>query len=155
MQTIWTKKAVITLLLTNLASVSYIAKDTLSRHLHFGSKKARVAHSQEAPMQRHGVVEPVYFKNSDEIQSCYEQLLTKAPKHDEGSVLVNLTVTKEGSVDHLNLVQSDFDEPSFNDCLMTTIKATRLPASDERAGVLIAHKFNFHRKNLGHINFAE
>lgn len=155
MQTIWTKKAVITLLMTNIASASYIAKDALSRHLHFGSKKARVARTQETPAPRHGVVEPVYFKNSDEIQSCYEQLLTKAPKHDEGSVLVNLTITKEGMVDHLNMVQTDFDEPTFHECLLSTIKATRLPASDERAGVLIAHKFNFHRKNVGHINFDE
>lgn len=155
MQTIWTKKAVILLLLTNIASASYIAKDALSHRLQFGSKKVKAIHSAEAPVPRRGAVEPVYFKNSNEIQSCYEQLLTRSPGRDEGSVLVNLTVTKEGSVDHLNLVQTDFDEPTFHECLLATIKSTRLPASDERAGVLIAHKFNFHRKQAGHINFDE
>lgn len=158
MQIIWSKKAVIALLMTNIASASYIVEDTLTRHLHIHLKQARIARTANAAsgnVRRRGVVQPVYFKNSDEIQNCYNELLAKSPPRDEGSVLVNLTVKKDGAVDRLNLVKTDFDDPSFNDCLLSKIKATRLPASEDRAGVLIAHRFNFHRKTVTHLNFAE
>jgi len=151
MKTLWSKKAVIALTITNLASVSYIIRDQALRH-------ARSARHHEGAMtdpgrHRRGIVEPVYFKNSDELQICYESLLRRDPKRDEGSVLVNIKVTGEGQVDSLKMVQNDFDEPVFTQCIMDKIKATRLPASEDKSSVMIAHRFNFRRKTANSINF--
>lgn len=155
MKTLWSKKAVIALTVTNVAAASwtaYVFKDKL-----FKFAKSRVAHegSMKPAGHRRGIVQPVYFKNSDELQTCYESFLLRDPSRDEGSVLVNMKITGNGEVDNLKMVQTDFDEPVFTQCILDKIKATRLPATVDKNDVMIAHRFNFRRKTATHLNFDQ
>jgi hypothetical protein len=53
------------------------------------------------------------------------------------------------------MVENDFDEPTFTKCIMEKLKATRLPASQDKQPVLIAHRFKFKRKTVNHIEFEQ
>jgi hypothetical protein len=152
MKTFWSKKAVVALVVSNVAMGAYIIKEKpWKKHRGHVSREALAADS----VDRHGIVEPVYFKNSDDLQGCYESFLLREPKKDEGSVLVNVKITGGGAIDDLKLVQNDFDEPKFTQCIVEKIKATRLPASQNNQPVMIAHRFNFKRKTVNHIDYDQ
>jgi hypothetical protein len=148
MKTIFTKKTTIALIATNLAMASYIVKEKAFRH---GRSKSHVARETDGEGRRRGSVEPVYFRNADELQGCYESYLSLEPAHDEGSVLVNVRIAPSGAIDSLKLVENDFNESSFTECIVEKLKATRMPASD--GTVTVAHRFNFRRKTAGEIHF--
>ena len=87
------------------------------------------------------------------MQACYEQLLSRDPEMGDGQVLYHMTLNQSGRVDFLKMIQSDYTEDEFHDCLSETIKAQRLPATADRLGVVIAHKYKFKRKDKSQLDF--
>lgn len=155
MKTLLSKTAIINVLLvTNVASAAFIVKEKGWLKYRLQVVKTETQAKGDAPKRRGSVV-PSQFKNNNEIQACYEALLRREPDIDEGTLLVHMKVDKEGTIDSLNLVESDLADEAFTECVMENIKASRLPASEERAGVLIAHRFNFQRKTESRIDFAQ
>jgi hypothetical protein len=93
------------------------------------------------------------LKNDSRIQECYDSLLTRQPRVSEGAVVMHWIFNEQGQMDFLKLVRSDLEDQPFLDCLMETVKATRIPAADSRAGKLISHKFTFRNKSPGELEF--
>lgn len=93
------------------------------------------------------------FKNDNEVQACYEALLHRSPIVSEGTVVMNWILDEQGNLETLKLVQSDLEDELFKNCLLDVVQNTRFPASVERAGVLISHRFKFRQKNPESIEF--
>lgn len=93
------------------------------------------------------------FKNDDEIQTCYEAYLLRSPTVTEGTVVMNWVLDNQGQLDYLKLVDSDLEEEQFKSCLLDVVRSTRFPASAEKAGILISHRFKFRQKNPESIEF--
>ena len=137
------------LLATNLASASFIVKEKT----HVRREGLDRAHHLAALVRPAHTPAPIYFKDANELQTCYAQLLASEPAVDEGSLLVNSKVNREGSVENLQMVESDFEEPQFTQCVLDKIQSTRLPASAEDSGTFVAHRFRFHRKSVARMDF--
>lgn len=105
------------------------------------------------PPAAKGTVNGATLKNDSQIQACYDSFLTREPKVSEGAVVMHWIFNDQGQMDVLKLVRSDLEDQPFLDCLMETVKTTRIPASDARAGKLISHKFTFRNKSPGELEF--
>lgn len=98
-------------------------------------------------------VEGVAFADRKELQICYEGLLRRLPAADEGSVLFHIKVGQTGEVADLKMVQTDWDDQSFTDCLIEKIRSFRVPPQSSKIGNTVAHRFHFHRRELANADF--
>src|SRR5262249_23740206 len=106
----WSIQAIITVLvLSNLAMAAYIAGKDRKWLTHIWPIRLFAP----APEAKTAVVEPPKFKGDSELQICYESLLRRQPKKDEGQVVVHWRVGKTGKVDFLKLVHSDWSDEVF------------------------------------------
>jgi hypothetical protein len=62
-------------------------------------------------------------------------------------------LTESGEVNYLEMIRSDIEEPQFIACVTEKVRAVRAPASHEWPGLMIAHRFNFHRKDKTTMDF--
>ena len=150
MKSLFTKKAAIgVLLLASLTGSGYL----VHKKWNFGIRQVNASVPQENPHKK-GIVESVSFAKIDnELQACYESYLTRDPKADDGQMLFHLMIGEAGEINFLEMVHSDFEEDRFVQCVTDNIRLVRTPASADRVGVLIAHKFKFHRKDHSHLDF--
>lgn len=95
------------------------------------------------------------LKNDEKLQACYQAYLKKDPVVADGSVQVHMTITKTGSIDQLEMVESDIQDQEFKSCLMAEIKTRRLVATSDRLGSIIRHKFNFHRRSPASLDYSD
>jgi hypothetical protein len=147
MKNLWSKKAVVSvLMLASLISGGY----NLLKKYHLGFSEAVAS----VPEHKRAVLKPITFADADnELQACYESYLSRDPKSDDGQVLFHMKLSTSGEVNYLEMVHSDFDDHGFIDCVTNKVRAMREPASSDRVGVLIAHRFKFHRKDREHMDF--
>ncbi len=117
--------------------------------LSFKGERAKPGHA--APPA--GMLDEATLKDDSAVQFCYDSFLKRAPQVSEGTVVMQWMFTDEGRTQFLNLVRSDLDDEPFLNCLTDTIRNTRWPASDPRAGKLINHKFKFHIKTPSAMQF--
>lgn len=94
-----------------------------------------------------------YKAVQNEMKSCYESMLVRNPELSNGDVLFHFTFNKSGSVHALELVHSDFPEEQFQNCVTQKVKEMQTDVAPERIGILIAHRFKFHRKDETNIQF--
>lgn len=90
---------------------------------------------------------------NNELKVCYESMVIRNPATDDGNVLFHMTLNQAGTVSFLKLIHSDFAENQFIDCVTEKIKEMRTQVPDDRVGVLIAHKFKFHRRDEAQMDF--
>lgn len=109
--------------------------------------------SVKPPGPSKGQIQGVDLRNDSQIQACYEAFLMRSPPITEGTVVMNWVLDETGQIDFLKLARTDLADEGFTSCLLDTIRATRFPASVERAGVMISHKFKFRRKTPDSIEF--
>lgn len=110
---------------------------------------------------RQGNVSPAtLLKNDSALQGCYENLLARDATNQveramaqEGIVHVHMTIDPVGNVNNLKLIHSDFADLQFQDCVLQKIKATRVPATADRMGVVISHRFRFKKKQSDQLSF--
>jgi hypothetical protein len=129
------------LLLTNAVTGTYI----LAKEKNFKTGASRPVYAGGLTSPPHAHVQEAVVKQT-EIQACYETFLARRPAADEGAMIVHWVVNETGQLDLLKLIRSDFDDQPFADCVLEKIKNTQFPAASARAGILVSHKFNFHRK---------
>jgi hypothetical protein len=123
----------------------------LAKRLHRAAKKPKVVAEIKPPR---GEVKGASFAQvNDQLKSCYESLLIRDSAVNDGDVLFHMKLSNTGTVEFLKLVHSDFTESQFEECVTEKVKEMRRPASNDRAGVLIAHRFKFHRNDQGAIDF--
>lgn len=91
--------------------------------------------------------------NNTQLQKCYNALLKKQPEVDEGIVQLHMKLNESGAIDQLELVKNDLKDETFTQCVLSEIRSQRFPASVERSGMLISHKFTFHRKDQTRLDF--
>lgn len=135
------------LLFSNLAFAVALFGD-----LKFEAKGAKKA-SVKPPSPLKGQVQGGGLKDDSEIQACYEAFLMRSPPVTEGTVVMHWVLDETGKIDFLKLARTDLEDDTFTGCLLDTIRNTRFPASAERAGVMISHKFKFRRKTPEAIEF--
>lgn len=124
----------------------------LAKRLHRFTKKPLAVAKQQKPLR--GEVRGVsYAEVNSQLKSCYESLLIRDSGVNDGDVLFHMMLSKAGTVEFLKLVHSDFSESQFEECVTEKVKEMRTPASTDRAGVLIAHRFKFHRNDQSNIDF--
>lgn len=92
--------------------------------------------------------------NQDQLTNCYNDLILRAPEVGKGTLHLHLTFNTEGEVNYLKLIDKNFGDGPFEDCVLEEIKSKRYPASASLEGKLISHKLNFHRKDEGSIDFS-
>jgi hypothetical protein len=146
MKKIWSKNTLIVLFaLTSMTAGAYIV---------FEKSKKPLAPRLRASTPRKATLIPASaFKDDSELQACYEALLARDPQVQEGTVQLHMTVTAQGEIDQLKMIHSDMEDAEFTGCVMDKVKAKRLPASKDYAGMIISHKFNFHKKANGNVTF--
>jgi len=115
--------------------------------------KPQIAKSQTPPKKAVRVEGVSNVFNNNQLQKCYNALLKRQPDVDEGIVQLHMKLNESGSIDHLELVKNDLKDETFTQCVLSEIRSQRFPASAERSGMLISHKFTFHRKDAAQLNF--
>jgi hypothetical protein len=156
MKTKWTKIIVVgVILLASAIAAGYIMNKKwrlFSPEAQASIKKPQVATLAAASIQDRDNV----------LQVCYESYLGRGQDggvggyvRDDGQVLFHMMINKSGEVKSLELVKSDFSDDEFHQCLAEKIRSHRVPASADRVGVMIAHKFKFRRKEVSQLKFVE
>lgn len=139
----------------SIVVLSFIANFIFGAYLlHIRSDDLISKSSPHALPVKKASVEGVRLFDSNQLQSCYNSLLKREPNVDEGTVQLHMILSASGSINHLELVKNDLQDADFAQCIVDRIRAQRFPASIEKAGKLISHKFNFHRKDRTHLNFT-
>lgn len=118
------------------------------------TEKARAAAAPPSPPKIRGEVQAVSPPPEKLLQVCYNSLIQRRPGTDNGMVQVHWVSDAEGKIDYLNLVHSDFSDEEFTGCVVTQLKTARQPATKDRAGILVSHKFKFKRRDGGNADFA-
>jgi hypothetical protein len=152
MKKLLSKNSLIVLFLfSNLALGAYILVDKHGAKFWGGGQpqpKKIIAKKRAAP------IPAASFKDSGELQACYEALLARDPSVQEGTVHVNMTIDTQGQIDFLKMVHSDLDDSGFTDCVLENIREQKVQATAERMGVVISHKFNFRKRDIGSLEFG-
>lgn len=154
MKKLWSKNALIAVLL--ISNFSFGAYILVERHglRWWGGLKAPAKKVAPSPQRKAAASVPTAtLKYDHELQACYEALLAGEPDVEEGTVHVHMTITENGDVDLLKMIHSDLSDSEFNECVLEKIKSAKVPASSDRVGVIISHKFNFHKRNVGSLEF--
>lgn len=139
------KTLVALLIIGNVAAAAFYAAKIVN-------KKRAGTHSDSADSTpRKAVLEPALFKSKGDLQPCYESFLKREPKVDEGSVVVHWRIGRDGQIEFLKMIHSDLEDQIFQDCVMDRIKSAHF--ANRHGGQLVAHTFNFHRKDPAALNF--
>jgi hypothetical protein len=156
MKRIFSKNTVIGLLiLSNVAlCCAFVAKELrLSKWKDLRALFVREEKTVKPPPAPQGDIKEATLKDSTQVQACYDSLLSRQPRANEGAVIMHWIFNEQGHIDFLKLVRSDMQDEPFINCLMATVRTTRIPASDSRIGKLISHKFTFRRRTPAELEF--
>lgn len=150
MKNIYSKNTVVALsLLTNMAFAGYLIYTKPPLLL-----KPAKNETIQAPKKAASVHGASLFKNN-QLQDCYNALLKRDPQVDEGIVQLHMKLDMNGAINHLELVKNDLQDETFSQCVLNEIRGQRFPASSEKVGKLISHKFRFYRKDHSQMDFTE
>lgn len=136
-------------LLTNVAFAGYLLS-TKSKLLIKPTTETTPASPKKAAS-----VEGANLFKSNQLQSCYNALLKREPKVDEGIVQLHIKLDTNGAINHLELVKNDLQDEVFTQCVLSEIRTQRFPASTGKMGKMISHKFKFYRKDKSQMDFTE
>jgi outer membrane biosynthesis protein TonB len=170
MKKFWTKKITIAVTIAILlASVAYLLHSRTPKSFRLATLLSQLLSANEAQASPQPLMKPKrgevlaarLNQNEDELQSCYQTLLHREAQDpssssvEEGTVHVHMTIDPTGTVDSLEMIHSDLSDETFQSCVLEKIKASRQPATADRLGVVISHRFHFKKKDQGPLNFEE
>ncbi len=83
------------------------------------------------------------LKSYRAAQGCYNKLIARNPKQDEGQLLMDWQVQPNGRVTRATIIRSFTEDAQMKNCMIELISSLEFPPPPENQAKYIHHKFNF------------
>jgi hypothetical protein len=82
-------------------------------------------------------------KKAGEIQGCYNEFLKTNPKKTDGFVEIDWSIKENGNVKRSELISSDLNADSLNQCILKIIQTIEFPPPPTGMQTYMTYKYNF------------
>jgi hypothetical protein len=143
------------LLLMILSGTMLLAREAGLMSWRMAAAATHANDKDHMPAAKKAVLLEANLKQEDELQACYESYLRLQPQIEEGVVEVHWMLDRRGKVSSMEMVRSDLEDEGFKRCLLEKIKKMTFRAPPKNQPILVAHRFNFHKRSAASVNFKQ
>ncbi|TGK44686.1 AgmX/PglI C-terminal domain-containing protein [Leptospira andrefontaineae] len=134
--------AIIALIIFNLGIIAYLFIQRTEPNLPVEYYRNSRNQGESDPYIKNEVNNTI-SKNTGKIQACYNKFLESKPIITDGKVVVDWQVEPDGDPYRPEVVQSDFADQSFGECIVAEIKSWNFPEPPTGRKTYVFYKFFF------------